>query len=110
MRTPESIPLQPPARWWRPSFARLAGRHVLAALGFLLTSCSVSIPSSSTSASSGQAILDLETAVLQLREDHALLQAEIDSLRDVSAYQDTILRQLAALSNVSMRPPAVIVP
>ena len=54
--------------------------------------------------------MDLESAVLQLREDHALLQAEIDSLRGVASYQDTIIRQLAALSNVSMRPPSSSLP
>ncbi len=54
--------------------------------------------------------MDLESAVLQMREDNSLLQAQIDSLRDVTAYQDTILRQLAALSNVSVRSPSSMVP
>jgi hypothetical protein len=50
-------------------------------------------------------VLDLGTALVQVREDNAMLQAQIDSLRGALAYQDTIVRQLAALSNVTMRPP-----
>ncbi len=34
----------------------------------------------------------------------AAQQAEIDSLRGVVAYQDTVLRQLAAVGGVGMRP------
>ena len=54
--------------------------------------------------------MDLGTAVSQLREDNALLQAQIDSLREVSAYQDTIVRQLANLANVAIRPSASSTP
>ncbi|MEQ1691013.1 MAG: hypothetical protein ABMA00_07005 [Gemmatimonas sp.] len=94
----------------RRAIARLVTLQTIAAIGFFVTSCSVSIPTSGTSVSSGQAILDLESAVLQLREDHALLQAQIDSLREVTAYQDTIVRQLANLSNVVVRPSSSTVP
>jgi len=55
-------------------------------------------------------MLELGNAVSQLREDNALLQAQIDSLRESMAYQDTIIRQLAVLSNVTMRPPTISVP
>ncbi len=54
--------------------------------------------------------MDLSNAVIQLRDDHATLQAQIDSLRGVVAYQDTILRQLATSANVSMRPNSASVP
>jgi hypothetical protein len=54
--------------------------------------------------------MDLGAAVSQLREDNALLQAQIDSLREVTAYQDTIVRQLANLANVAIRPPASSTP
>jgi len=57
-----------------------------------------------TDVSTAQAMLDLGQNMVQLREDDALLQAQIDSLRGVVAYQDTILRQLAATAGVSMRP------
>ena len=88
---------------------RLLSLLAAVTLGVVISSCSIGLPSSA-GVSSGQAIMDLESAVLQLREDHALLQAEIDSLRGVASYQDTIIRQLAALSNVSMRPPSSSLP
>ncbi len=87
---------------------RLPTRHALpyaiAVAGFLLASCSGSVPMPSSDVSSGQAIMDLGNAMGQLREENALLQADIDSLRGVVAYQDSIVRQLAAMSNLSMRP------
>lgn len=55
-------------------------------------------------------MLDLQNAVVQMREDNANFQAQIDALRSTVAYQDTIIRQLAALSNVSVRPPSLSVP
>lgn len=55
-------------------------------------------------------MLDLSNAMTQLRDENAQLQAQIDSLRFAVAYQDTIIRQLATLSNVSMRPPTSSVP
>lgn len=54
--------------------------------------------------------MQLTAAVLDLRQDNAMLQDQIDSLRMNLAYQDTVLRQLANLSNVSMRPPTPSVP
>lgn len=64
----------------------------------------------SNDVSSGQMMLDLSNAMTQLREENAQMQSQIDSLHFAVAYQDTIIRQLAALSNVSMRPPASSVP
>ena len=110
MRHFELHPAAPRTHYRRRAIARLVTLQTIAAIGIVVTSCSVSIPTSGTSVSSGQAILDLESAVLQLREDHALLQAQIDSLREVTAYQDTIVRQLANLSNVVMRPSSSTVP
>ncbi len=85
------------------ALARLIALQTIAVCGFFVTSCSNSVPLPSVDISSGQAMLDLGNALVQLREDNAMLQAQIDSLRFVVAYQDTIVRQLAALSNVSMR-------
>ncbi|MBL0169588.1 MAG: hypothetical protein IPP90_02505 [Gemmatimonadaceae bacterium] len=100
----------PSARHRRRAIARLVALQTIAITGILVTSCSIGIPTTSAGLNSGQAIMDLESAVLQLREDNALLQAQIDSLGAVTAYQDTILRQLATLSNVTMRPPGLTVP
>lgn len=60
--------------------------------------------------STAQAMLDIGQNMVQLREDDALLQAQIDSLRGVVAYQDTVLRQLAAASGLSMRPQSAPMP
>ncbi len=110
MRPSHPTPLAARTRVRRRAVARLLTLQTIAAIGFFLTSCSLSIPAPTAGVSSAQAIMDLESAVLQMREDNSLLQAQIDSLRDVTAYQDTILRQLAALSNLSMRPPSSMVP
>ena len=75
----------------------------------LLAGCT-GVPSTAASISTSEALMDLGTAVSQLREDNALLQAQIDSLREVSAYQDTIVRQLANLANVAIRPSASSTP
>ncbi len=84
--------------------------QTIATAGFFVTSCSGSLPNPSRDLSSAEAILDLGTAVVQLREDNAMLQAQIDSLRFALVYQDSILRQLAVLSNVSVRPPSLSFP
>jgi hypothetical protein len=80
------------------------------ALGIALAGCRGVVPQANTDVSSGQMVMDLGTSVMQLREDNALLQAQIDSLRGAVAYQDTILRQLATQANVPMRVPGPTVP
>ena len=57
-----------------------------------------------TELSNSQAILDIGQSLVDVREDNAALQAQIDSLRGVVAYQDTVLRQLATMGGVGMRP------
>ncbi len=92
-------------------------RHFVRALTPVLLSlatglgsaCSSGVPSPKSELSSGQAVMDLGSLVFQLREENALLQTQTDSLRGAIAYQDTILRQIALTSGVSMRsylPPA----
>jgi hypothetical protein len=75
-----------------------------------MAGCSGGIPTPTSDINSGQAVMDLGNAIIQLREDNAMLQAQIDSLRGAAAYQDTIVRQLAATAGVSMRPPALAIP
>lgn len=70
------------------------------------TACSRGVPSPTSELTSGQAVMDLGTLVGQLREENAMLQSQIDSLRGALAYQDTIVRQLAAGAGVQMRAPA----
>jgi hypothetical protein len=54
--------------------------------------------------STGQALMDLGDLLSQLREENALLQAQVDSLRTVVAKQDTLLRLLAAQAGVPVPP------
>ncbi len=75
-----------------------------------LVACSTVVPTPTSDLASGQALVDLNAQLAQFREDNALLQAQIDSLRGALAYQDTILRQVAAGAGVPMRPPAVPIP
>jgi hypothetical protein len=69
------------------------------------TACSGAVPSPASELSAGQAVMDLGTLVGELREENAVMQAQLDSLRHALAYQDTIVRQLAAGAGVSVRSP-----
>ncbi len=75
-----------------------------------VAACSAGVPSVSTDISTRQAMLDLGQNLVDVREENAALQAQVDSLRGAVAYQDTVLRQLAGLAGVQMRPPALVVP
>ena len=85
----------------------------IAAVGVVASAasaCSGSIPSPTSELNSGQAVMDLGTLVGELREENSMMQAQIDSLRGALAYQDTIVRQLAAGAGVQMRTPAFTTP
>lgn len=69
------------------------------------TACSGGLPSPTSELNSGQAVMDLGTLVGELREENSMMQAQIDVLHGALAYQDTILRQLAAGAGVQMRAP-----
>jgi hypothetical protein len=57
-----------------------------------------------------QAMIDIGNMIVQLRDENAQLQAQIDSLRGVVAYQDTVVRQLAGAAGLGMRPVSAPVP
>jgi hypothetical protein len=87
----------------------VARRRAIPLLGILvatsLAACKGGgIASAGTELSTSQAILDIGQNLVDMREDNAALQAQIDSLRWVVAYQDTVLRQLAAQAGLGMRP------
>jgi len=85
---------------------RVATLITIAAVGVVasaVTACSGSIPSPTSELNSGQAVMDLGTLVGELREENSMMQAQIDSLRGALAYQDTVVRQLAAGAGVQMR-------
>jgi hypothetical protein len=82
----------------------------LCGVASMASACSGGIPSPTSELNSGQAVMDLGTLVGELREENSMMQAQIDSLRGALAYQDTIVRQLAAGAGVQMRPPAFSTP
>ena len=110
MRSPSWNRILRPASPRARAVTRLLLLQTIATAGFFITSCSGSLPNPTNDISSAEAILELGNALSQLREDNANLQAQIDSLRESMVYQDSIIRQLAVLSNITMRPPTVSVP
>ena len=49
-----------------------------------------------------QAMVDAETAITLVQQEQAILQDQVDSLRQVVAYQDTIIRRLATHTGLPM--------
>jgi len=75
-----------------------------------LAACQGGISSAGTEISTSQAVMDLGQNLVDIREDNAMLQAQIDSLRGAVAYQDSVIRQLAIMSGVTMRPQSAPIP
>jgi len=69
-------------------------------LGFLLSSCR----DPRAEANIAEAMMQVGTEMSALRQDYAVLQNQVDSLRGVVARQDTILAHLAAAANVPLPP------
>lgn len=51
----------------------------------------------------GQALIELSDAINDVRQESAVLQEQIDSLRLVVARQDTLVMRLAAIAGVPTR-------
>jgi hypothetical protein len=51
-----------------------------------------------------EAMVQVDTEMSAIRQDYAVLQNQVDSLRGVVARQDTLLARLATMANVP--PPA----
>jgi hypothetical protein len=84
----------------------IAGAVTVAAIA----GCNGTLPSVASDISTRQAMLDLGQTLVDVREENAAMQAQIDSLRCAMAYQDTVIRQLAGLAGVQVRPPASAMP
>ncbi|HXD48776.1 MAG TPA: hypothetical protein VN600_08385 [Gemmatimonadaceae bacterium] len=69
----------------------------LAALGLAAASACVN---PRTQAATAQALDDAASEIDGLKGDVAQVQADLDSLRQVVAHQDTVINRLAALNNV----------
>lgn len=74
---------------------------LLAAAGTTLASCN---PVAQGDVPTGQALIELGDALNGVREENALLQAQVDSLRNVVARQDTLLRRLAGAAGMPVAP------
>ena len=93
-----------------PSFAVVRFRPLIVCAGAvllpLLAACKGTLAAPGDMNTS-QAVVDIGNMVVQLREENAQLQAQIDSLRAVAAYQDTVVRQLAGAAGLQMREPGM---
>jgi hypothetical protein len=69
-------------------------------VGVLLSSCR----DPRAEANIAEAMMQVGTEISAMRQDYAVLQNEVDSLRGVVARQDTLLAHLAASANVPMPP------
>ena len=69
-------------------------------VGVLLSSCR----DPRAEANIAEAMMQVGTEISAMRQDYAVLQSQVDSLRGVVARQDTLLAHLAAAANVPMRP------
>lgn len=47
-----------------------------------------------------ETLIDMGDAIIAVREETALLQSQVDSLREQMARQDTVLRRLAAMAGM----------
>lgn len=67
-------------------------------VGVLLSSCR----DPRAEANIAEAMMQVGTEISAMRQDYAVLQNQVDSLRGVVARQDTLLAHLAAAANVPM--------
>ena len=51
-----------------------------------------------------EAMVQVGTELSAVRQDLAVMQEQVDSLRGVVARQDTLITRLAALANMPVRP------
>src|SRR5437868_138176 len=86
------------------SFSSHAMRSSFVRRGFLLTLAVAGCANPRTQTNIAQALNEASTAVSGMQQDITDLQAAVDSLRTVTARQDTIIRKLANLANVPVSP------
>jgi ABC-type phosphate transport system auxiliary subunit len=69
-------------------------------VGLLLSSCR----DPRAEANIAEAMMQVGTEMSALRQDYAVLQNQVDSLKGAVARQDTLLVRLATLANVPLPP------
>lgn len=52
-----------------------------------------------------ETLIEMSDALVAVREETALLQAQVDSLREHMARQDTVLRRLASMAGMPLPGP-----
>ena len=57
-------------------------------------------PDTTAGINTAQALVELGDALNAVREEQSILQGQLDSLREVVARQDTVLRQIANIAGV----------
>ena len=57
-------------------------------------------PMTSGDTTLAETIIDMSDALVSVREETALLQAQVDSLREQVARQDTVLRRLSSMAGI----------
>jgi len=79
---------------------RIFRRPIVLALA-ALAACSGPVTTGDTTLA--ETVIDMSDALIAVRDETALLQAQVDSLRDQMARQDTILRRLASMAGLDPR-------
>jgi hypothetical protein len=52
-----------------------------------------------------ETLIDMSDALVALREETAVLQTQVDSLREQVARQDTVVRRLASMAGLPIQGP-----
>lgn len=73
-------------------------RRFLVVALFAASACDGPVTSGDTTLA--ETLIDMSDALVAVREETALLQAQVDSLRDQMARQDTVVRRLAAMAGI----------
>ena len=75
----------------------LAGRIALVAGALIAAACA---PDTTAGINTAQALVELGDVLNAVREEQSILQTQVDSLREVVARQDTVIRQIANIAGV----------
>ena len=70
------------------------------ALGTLWALAACGGPVTTGDTTLAETLIDMSDALVAVREETALLQAQVDSLRAEVARQDTVLRRLASMAGI----------
>lgn len=79
---------------------RICRRPIVLALA-ALAACSGPVTTGDTTLA--ETVIDMSDALIAVRDETALLQAQVDSLREQMARQDTLLRRLASMAGLEPR-------